>query len=51
MVEKDVVLIGGCALNQGFIPPLERELHAKIIVPQYPEFVSALGAAIIAANP
>jgi benzoyl-CoA reductase subunit D len=50
-VEKDVVLIGGCALNPGFIPPLERELHAKIIVPQYPEFVSALGAAIIAANP
>jgi benzoyl-CoA reductase subunit D len=50
-VEKDVVLIGGCALNPGFIPPLEKELNTKIIVPQYPEFVSALGAAIIAANP
>jgi len=50
-VENDVVLIGGCALNPGFIPPLERELHTKIIVPQYPEFISALGAAIVAANP
>jgi len=50
-VEKDVVLIGGCALNPGFVPPLERELHASIIVPEFPEYVSALGAAVIAANP
>jgi len=50
-VEKDVVLIGGCALNPGFRPPLEKELHASIIVPEFPEYVSALGAAGIAANP
>jgi len=50
-VEKDVVLIGGCALNAGFLPPLEKELHTSIIVPEFPEFVSALGAAVIAANP
>jgi len=50
-VEKDVVLIGGCALNPGFRPPLEKELHTSIIVPEFPEFVSALGAAVIAANP
>lgn len=50
-VEKDVVLIGGCALNPGFVPPLEKELHANIIVPEFPEYVSALGAAVIAANP
>jgi len=50
-VEKDVVLIGGCALNPGFVPPLEKELHASIIVPEFPEYVSALGAAVIAANP
>jgi len=50
-VEKDVVLIGGCALNPGIIPPLEKELHTSIIVPEFPEFVSALGAAVIAANP
>jgi len=50
-VEKDVVLIGGCALNPGFLAPLEKELHTSIIVPEFPEFVSALGAAVIAANP
>jgi len=50
-VEKDVVLIGGVALNPGFLPPLEKELHANIIVPEFPEYVSALGAAVKAANP
>jgi len=50
-VEKDVVLIGGCALNPGFVPPLERELHTNIIVPEFPEYVGALGAAVIAASP
>jgi len=50
-VEKDVVLIGGVALNPGFLPPLEKELHTTIIVPKFPEFVSALGAAVIAASP
>src|SRR3989337_1284632 len=49
-VEKDVVLIGGVALDPGFKPPLEKELKANIIVPDYPEYVSALGAAAIAAN-
>jgi len=47
-VEKDVVLIGGVALNPGFLPPLKKELNTDIIVPEYPEYVSALGAAIIA---
>jgi len=50
-VEKDVILIGGCALNSGFKPPLEKELRTQIIVPEFPEYVSALGAAVIAANP
>jgi activator of 2-hydroxyglutaryl-CoA dehydratase len=48
---RAVVLIGGVALDPGFKPPLERELKASIIVPEYPEYVSALGAAVIAANP
>jgi benzoyl-CoA reductase subunit D len=49
-VEKDVVLVGGVALNPGFPPPLKKELNADIIVPEYPEYVTALGAAIIAAK-
>jgi len=47
-VEKDVVLIGGVALNPGFLPPLEKELNTKIMVPEFPEYVGALGAALIA---
>ena len=50
-VEKDVVLIGGVALDPGFKQPLEKELKANIIIPEYPEYVSALGAAVIAASP
>ncbi len=49
-VEKDVVLIGGVALNQGFLPPLEKELHTNIIIPDSPDFIGALGAALIAAK-
>lgn len=49
-VERDVVLIGGVALNPGFIAPLQREIKADVIVPEYPEFVSALGAALMAAT-
>jgi benzoyl-CoA reductase subunit D len=47
-VEKDVVLIGGVALNPGFIPPLEKELRTNVIVPVSPDYVGALGAALIA---
>ncbi|RLI14507.1 MAG: CoA activase [Candidatus Hecatellales archaeon] len=47
-IEKDVVLIGGVALNPGFLPPLEKELNTKIIVPENPDYVGALGAALIA---
>jgi benzoyl-CoA reductase subunit D len=50
-VEKDVVLIGGVALDPGFKAPLERELKANIIIPEFPEYVSATGAAVIAASP
>lgn len=47
-VEEDVVLIGGVALNSGFLPPLQKELNTEIIVPKFPEYVGALGAALIA---
>jgi benzoyl-CoA reductase subunit D len=47
-VEKDVVLVGGVALNQGFIKPLQDELNTEIIIPEFPEFIGAFGSAIIA---
>lgn len=49
-VEKDVVLIGGLALNMGFLQSLQKGLNTDIIVPEFPEFVGALGAAVIAAR-
>ncbi|MEM2319277.1 MAG: acyl-CoA dehydratase activase [Candidatus Bathyarchaeia archaeon] len=47
-VERDVALIGGVAKNPGFLPPLKRELNTEILIPEYPEYVGALGAALIA---
>ena len=49
-IENDVAAIGGVALNKGFIKAVEKELNIKIAVPADPEFVSAIGAAIAAAE-
>jgi benzoyl-CoA reductase subunit D len=49
-VENDVVLIGGLARNNGFIDCLKRTLEVNLLVPQLPEFVSALGAALATAR-
>ena len=49
-VEKEVVLIGGMAKNIGFVDSLKRGLEMDLVVPEEPEFVGALGAALIAAE-
>jgi len=49
-IEKDVALIGGMARNPGFIDSLQRGLELEVLVPQDPEFVGALGAALAAAG-
>lgn len=49
-VEKDVALVGGVARNKGFVDSLKRELDMDIFIPPDPEFVGALGAALIAAE-
>lgn len=46
-LEKDVVIIGGMAKNAGFVDALKRALSMDIIVPPDPEYVSAIGAAIL----
>ena len=45
-VENDVVLAGGMARNPGFVEALKKTLGSNVLVPEYPEFVSALGAAL-----
>ena len=47
-MEKEVMLIGGLAKNVGFLKSLKSELETEVIVPEFPEFVSALGAALLA---
>jgi len=49
-IEKDVALVGGVAKNVGFLDCLKRNLEVDITVPEDPEFIGALGAAIIAAT-
>jgi benzoyl-CoA reductase subunit D len=49
-LEKEVMLIGGLARNVGFLESLKRELQTAVLVPEDPEYVSALGAAILAAG-
>jgi benzoyl-CoA reductase subunit D len=48
--QNDVVVIGGMARNVGFVDSLERNLETEVVVPESPELVGALGAALIAAE-
>lgn len=47
-VDRDVALIGGVAHNVGFYDALKRGLEAEVLIPADPEYVGALGAALIA---
>ena len=47
-MEKDVVMVGGVARDVGMIQALERQINADILVPEAPQIVAALGAALAA---
>jgi benzoyl-CoA reductase subunit D len=47
-VNPEVVLVGGVAKDVGFIASLNRKLGLTVKIPDYPDFVGALGAALIA---
>lgn len=47
-LEKDIVLIGGMARNVGFVTSLRNVFGKEILVPNNPEYVSAVGAALSA---
>lgn len=46
-IEKEVVMIGGVALNNGVISALEDLIELKIKVTEKPQFIGALGAALV----
>jgi benzoyl-CoA reductase subunit D len=47
-IEREVVLVGGLALNPGFVESLKRDLEMDVHVPSEPEYAGALGAAVAA---
>ncbi len=50
-INRDIVMLGGVAYNQGFLAAMQRELNVnKIYVSEYPEFGMAIGAALAAAE-
>lgn len=49
-INPDVVLLGGIAKDVGFVASLKRKLGVDVLIPEYPEYAGALGAALIAVN-
>lgn len=49
-VNPEVVLVGGVAKDVGFVASLNRKLGLTVKIPDYPDYVGAHGAAIIAAG-
>jgi len=49
-IEPEVALVGGVAYNAGFIDSLKRDLETEILIPPDPEYVGAIGAALVAAE-
>jgi len=47
-MEKELVLVGGLARNVGYVRAMDECLEAKAMIPEYPEFIAAVGAAIAA---
>ena len=46
--KKDVVFTGGVAMNAGMKKALEDEIGQEILIPEEPQIIGALGAAILA---
>jgi len=47
-LEDDITMIGGVANNVGFVESLKKDLGKDVKVPQDPDYVGALGAALAA---
>lgn len=47
-IEKDIAVVGGVLKNKAMIAALEERVGFNILVPENPEIVGALGAALIA---
>jgi predicted CoA-substrate-specific enzyme activase len=50
-LEEPCAVCGGGALNTALLRTMETELNISLLMPQQPQLITALGAAIIAATP
>jgi (R)-2-hydroxyacyl-CoA dehydratese activating ATPase len=49
-LEPDILIIGGGALDIGLVKAIEDNLQLKVVVPDNPRLIAALGAAVIASE-
>jgi benzoyl-CoA reductase subunit D len=49
-VNPEVVLVGGVAKDEGFVASLNRKLGFTVLIPPFPDYAGALGAALTAAT-
>ncbi len=49
-LNPELVLVGGVAKDVGFVASLNRKLGLNVLIPDFPDYVGALGAALIGAN-
>ena len=47
-IEKNIALVGGVANNAAIVDAMQKHLEAEIVIPENPQFVNALGAALAA---
>jgi benzoyl-CoA reductase subunit D len=49
-INPEFVLVGGVAKDVGFVSSLKRKLGVDILIPEFPEYAGALGAALTVAT-
>ncbi len=49
-INPEVVVVGGVAKDVGFVASLNRKLGINVVIPDYPDYAGALGAALIAST-
>ena len=47
-LEGNVYFDGGPAMNKGLVAAMEDELGKELVIPEYPQITTALGAAVLA---
>jgi activator of 2-hydroxyglutaryl-CoA dehydratase len=48
---EPVVFQGGLAFNRGMVRAFEGELKTRLVIPEHPELMGAIGAALLAGRP